>query len=512
MRAPIGITLLFWLPSICAGQQTRFAGMVTAVQTAKQQLETAQSASPPDQAAIADAQFRLTRALTLDPLVLAEYLADPGTEAVRSFLSEAEQQRFDKQIGGGAGGSGTTSLISKGSVPQLLGLAVEDGAATEETSGTTLTFRANPTGIVKALVKHDYLLSGPTELLPGGEIKESDLWYRILNKASASVSFDTSQGSGAGTFTGNRSQLTAYSGHYDILNHRDPRDKANQPLWSQLRTGAGVALAGSVQAFSDALAKMDGYEDWVKETSRQIVAAASADVPAIYTQRAEALRALVNQHPEIGAIITRQVIPSANAYADSRRDLLKQVKKSLTLAFDYTNTRQIVTLGGTSSEMLALPPGITNGLPDLGNFLFTASGHFIGPSEITANLSGTRFNGRPAGPGVGRWRDVQFGVQIDTPLPRITGVGKPTLTFSGLILDLLEQPLGAEVLVNGVAESRVGTLGFAQAKMDFPLGSSGLHLPISITYASRTELILEKDVRGNIGITYDLDKLFAKSQ
>jgi hypothetical protein len=66
--------------------------------------------------------------------------------------------------------------------------------------------------------------------------------------------------------------------------------------------------------------------------------------------------------------------------------------------------------------------------------------------------------------------------------------------------------------VNGVEESRKGVINFGQAKLDFPIGSSGMHIPISMTFSNRTELIKESNVRGNIGITFDLDKLFAKKQ
>lgn len=191
-------------------------------------------------------------------------------------------------------------------------------------------------------------------------------------------------------------------------------------------------------------------------------------------------------------------------------ELLKEISKKPTLAFDYSNTRQIVTLGDSSSGTMTLPPGVINGLPNLGNFLLTTSGKFFGESEVTANFSATRFNGRRPGPDIGRWRDVQAGFQIDVPLPKIEEIGKSTLTFSYLFLNLLEEPLGAKILVNGVEQTRTGVINFGQAKVDFPIGKSGMHIPISLTFSNRTELIKEKDARGNIGITFDLDKLLAK--
>jgi hypothetical protein len=464
------------------------------------------------------ARGRLSQAIGSNMLEWAEYLADPGAQALRPFLSEAEQKRIDKQVGTGAGSSGSTSLLSKVSVPSLIGFAVENGAITQETSGTTITFRANPAGIINALINHDYLTSGASKIiLPRNRaedirVEETDLWFRILNKASFWASFDTSKGPDAGTFTANRSQLTGYGGHYDIINHRDPRDKKYLDLWFQLRDGAGERVADSLTVFAAAINKMDGYDNWIAETSSELLAAPTGDVETRLMARAEALRTLVNSHPEVLAIIRTQVIPAVNEYAKSRVDLLNKVSKSFTLAFDYTNTRQIVTLGNTGAGVITLPPGVVNGLPDLGNFLLTASGHFIGQSEITANFSGTRFNGRKPGPDIGRWRDVQGGFQIDVPLPEIRPVGRSTLTFSYLYLNLLEEPLGAKILVNGVEESRKGVINFGQARMDFPIGTTGMHIPISLTFSNRTELIKETDVHGNIGITFDIDKLFSKER
>ena len=57
---------------------------------------------------------------------------------------------------------------------------------------------------------------------------------------------------------------------------------------------------------------------------------------------------------------------------------------------------------------------------------------------------------------------------------------------------------------------RRGNLGVFQAKISIPVKDSGVKIPISFTYATRTELIKGKDVRGNIGITFDLDSLLAK--
>ncbi len=502
------------LTAVCLAQP-RFADPVPDLKRARQQLEQARAAvdaaksgdelaAARAKADVAQAQF--VQAIRSAVVGRSTMFVDVGTPVVRSFLSAAEQNRIDKQVGAGANGTGTTSLVTKGSVPSLIGLAVESGAVAQETSGTAVTFRANPAGIAKALVRQSYLLSGGTEILANGAVRESDPWYGVLSRASASLSFDVSKGGTPGTFTASRSQLASYGGHVDLLNHRDPRDKRNQPLWDKLRTGAGTALAGALTAFSEAVEEMPAYKEWLAGARTELLEASEDDLGKVWERQMDALGKLIATRPEIVALIKDRVIPAANAYAESRTDLLKDVSKSLTLAFDYANTRQVVTLAG--DESVTLPAGMTS-LPDLGAFQMTASGRFIGASEITANLTATRFNGRLA-PALGRWRDVRFGVEVDVPLPEIATLGKPTLSIAGLYMNLMEQPLGAKVLVNGVAESRTGSIGFCQFKIEFPAGKSGVRIPLSMTVASRTELVKESDVRANIGLTFDMDKLFAR--
>jgi hypothetical protein len=512
MRIFVFITMLFWAAP-CYGQAVLavtpspspkpFAKTIAALNGAKKEIQEQNLNER-------DAKIKLVLALKRNSLEVAQYLA--GREVVQSFLSEAEKNRIDKQIGSGANTSGTTSLVNRGSVPALLGLAVETGAVTQETSGTTITFRANPSGLIKALAKQNYLESGPIDILANRQ--ESDFWYNVLNKVSVAVSFDTSKGPKAGVFTAERSQLTSYSGHIDIINHRDPRDKKNRVLWKQLLVNAGTDLADALNGFTEKLEDVDGYNQWVSETASELLKVTSNDdIEATFLDRADKLRTLLRTDRKFIEFMESKVIPAVNAYAAERIGLLNKISRSISVSFDYSNTRQVVTLGETESGTITLPAGVTNALPDLGNFLLTVSGRFIGKSEITANISGTRFNGRRVGPNIGRWRDVRAGVQVDAPIPKINqDWEKPILTFSYLYLNLLEEPLGAKILVNGVEQSRKGRINFGQAKLEFPIGSSGMRIPLSMTFSNRTELIKESHVRGQIGITFDLDKLFSKPQ
>ena len=98
------------------------------------------------------------------------------------------------------------------------------------------------------------------------------------------------------------------------------------------------------------------------------------------------------------------------------------------------------------------------------------------------------------------------------PLKEIQNIGRPTLSFSGQFLALVNEPLGQQLTFKGVTIDRRGNVGVFQTKLSIPIKDSGVKIPISFTYATRTELVKERDVRGNIGITFDLDSLFSKTK
>src|ERR1700738_3167949 len=59
------------------------------------------------------------------------YVCEFTTDSVKSrLLTIAEQKRQDKQPGATSNSSGSTSLVSKGSSPWLLGFALEHGGVT----------------------------------------------------------------------------------------------------------------------------------------------------------------------------------------------------------------------------------------------------------------------------------------------------------------------------------------------------------------------------------------------
>lgn len=54
-------------------------------------------------------------------------------------------------------------------------------------------------------------------------------------------------------------------------------------------------------------------------------------------------------------------------------------------------------------------------------------------------------------------------------------------------------------------------IGLGNIKLEIPI-SSGVSFPLSVTFANSSEQVKETYVRGNFGISFDLDKLAALLQ
>ncbi len=427
------------------------------------------------------------------PILVAKLLKTQGDASYVSFILEAEQARTDKQVGGGPGNSGTTSLVSKGGVPWAFGWAVENGAATESTNDTTITFRVNPVGAMKVLSNKGFLT--------GFREAESDTALNFLKKASIGLSFDTNRGDQPGTFTGKKQQLSAVSFRYEFVNQRDPRNKRYQRDWEQFVASRGVALAESVAATTVAVQIVTGpvgnrefrFKDpalqaWLEQTNRALNATeAGFDVLVPVLRKQIDLLPVEKVSDETTQAITN-FAKGFEAYTLAKKDLLDKIAKGRLITFEYTNNRQV-------------------NAPDTSNFNFIAEGGTGRRIDFTANASLTMFNKKPVGLNINRIRDFQFAGQVDIPFGDVKGFGQPVFSFAGRYERLMEN---ASTQAGTITPNTKGDIAFGQVKLTIPIKGTGFSLPISMTFANRTELIKEKDVRGNFGFTFDLDKILAK--
>jgi len=398
------------------------------------------------------------------------------------YVTKIEEARVDKQVGTSANSSGTTSLVAKPSVPAILGFAVENGAIEKSTSGTTITFRGNPIGIIKALGDKGFIES----------YDDDDPTTKVLRRFSFGASFDTSRGAQPGTFTGSNQQLSAYNLRFDLYNHRDPRNSDYTKKWERLISNQGQAFTANeseiLKFFDDSMPEYDPQLGaWLKAAQDAVIAASADNVEKVLREQfGDKLRA-VTLKPELRAIVT-SFENNVNSFLNDRGNLLKEVANGPIVAFEYTNNR----------------PG---NQPNYSNFnLIGEFSPFNGRADLTTNASFSTFSTKPTG--VTRSaRDFQLSGQLDVPLGDIARTGPFVFTFSGKY-----QHVFSDITTTGTTPTTLekGNIGIGQFKFTIPVKGSGVKIPLSVTFSNRTEFIKESKVRGNIGITFDLDTLFSK--
>jgi hypothetical protein len=435
----------------------------------------------------------------LYPVLISKLLKANATESYVSFVTEAQEARTDQQVGAGSSSSGTTSLTVKGGVPYLFGLAVENGAATQSQSDTTITYRVNPGGLITLLSKKGFIT--------GFQQSENDPALKFLRKTSLGFTFDTSRGAQPGVFTGDKQQLSAFSARVEFVNDRDPRLPKYARTWETFVATELVKLGNAASEATLALndvghaSEKETFKDpalqaWLNQTNTAITdaltkAGAGADVDlvaAVIRERADLVPV------DLVSADTKDAITHfAKAYSDytaRKNDLLNQIARGKVFTLEYTNNRGV-------------------NAPDTSNFNFIAATGTGARIDLTANGSFTFFNKLP-GPSVttprpGRIRDFQFAGQLMAPFK--VGESQIDFWFSGRYERLLAD---ASTLAGPTLPNTKGDIAVGQIGLNIPIKGLGIKFPVSVTFANRTELIREKEVRGNIGFTMNWDTLFSK--
>jgi hypothetical protein len=431
----------------------------------------------------------------------AAYLvaANAQRAAYSELLRTLEAARVDKQIGSPPDSNGGTSLAMKGLAPRIFGVAVERGALTRQISGTSLTFRANPVGLVKALrgaglvdLNDDYAL---------------DATQRFAARFSLSATFDVSRGSDAGVFTGDDQQLASWAARYAFIDRRDPASQEYAAQWATLLSPAAAPYKKSVENLNDALGRWPGYVAWENTLLKEITD--SVETPFASSKNLEAATAmftsvLTNNLKKLEALpMSPEVTASLDAYVSE----LTRVQSSIDEIYRFAGKGPLLTF-----DLAAVR---NNDIPDL----YTATGVFeagLGTSrrtDFTMNAAVSIYKQTPVGTDHAL-KSINVTAQLEHPLGR--GLPAPTLTFAArysyLPYDTVAETGAAAANANiasaispTVAMAPQGHIGFFQAKLTIPLKDSGVKVPLSVTASNRTELINEKDVRGSIGLTLDLD-------
>ncbi len=429
-----------------------------------------------------------------------------------ALVSTWQRGRLDQQTGPTAQAGGTTDLVSRPSTPQLLGLAVEVGALTQTVSGTVATFRGNVDSVLRAIAGEPIRClgcmgkAGLKNLNFGASF---DLDRQGTQQVPSTGAGNTATPSVSALLLPSSSrQLSAIYVRYDIYNPKDTRSSQFQQAWAtwfsahkpDLAT-AGDDLLKAITDFLVPLTKDQKYQNLRTIYFARLNAAAPAQIEA-----------LLDEYLSQTLTIARSALPTFDQqllavrasyakYSQVYEDAFVVLRGKPQFSFEYTFNRPVDQ-------------------PNTHNLrLVFAFNPFRGKGLFSANLAGTFYNDVPIGSKYGRFRDFQVAAQLDRPLGNVfthpavfTIAGYVQYQFDPSVININSGLLipGTNITLPGDAQALLGqsgTLGVAQAKITLKMGDSGWTIPIGISWANRTELLNATDVRGHVGITYDLDAL-----
>jgi hypothetical protein len=239
-------------------------------------------------------------------------------------------------------------------------------------------------------------------------------------------------------------------------------------------------LAAIIPAFTNDPA----LSAWYAEASVAVGNATAGNTDAVVRQQLIKLQSL-DLTPQLLALIDN-FSTKLITYRNDRDALLEMVAKGPLITVEYLNERR-------------------PGLIDTSNINFIAeTGLFKGKADLTYNGSITLYNSKPIAP-MRRVRDFDQSLRLDVPLGDVRKIGNFLLTFAGQYKRIQDD----ESTDTGTLYSPEGDIATGQLRLTIPIKGTGVKIPISLSFANRTELIKEREIRGNFGFTLDLDSIFA---
>jgi hypothetical protein len=426
----------------------------------------------------------------------------------RTLLDVVEALRLNKIVTSPPG-TGGTSLVSRVAVPAVLGAAIEYGGILQQTAGQVTTLRGNALGIGRMLFGSEQFPYCP-------EIDSSGcgLSARVLRSISGAISLEDKRKTSPGTtpapptaadLTGDDFRTASWSVRIDVTpsNHLD--DPKYVKAWSaaidQLKKDpTAPALSQSIVAFFKTALTNEVYTTWMSDT---VAALKKTSTEAgFYDVLENRLLLITEQLAAADPQFTTNVAQLSRAYENYFlvRDTLVREAQVHKMSLELTNLRPLDK-------------------PKTWNARFVYSHQpTLSPTLLTANLSSTWYANE--GPNGERWRDIQAAAQLDRRLSEIPRFGYAVASF-GFYYQwmrddaLITIPSGTTAPGSGIelpAEASTlldtkGRIVIFQSQLTIPMGET-VKVPFSVTWANRSELIKEKDVRAQIGMTLDLDGLF----
>jgi hypothetical protein len=424
-----------------------------------------------------------------------------GVFTLEAYQYIGETARTDKQVGASAKSGGSTSAAEKPGFAELLGIAVERGAIQQEVNETSLTLSTTPYAFIA------WANGADTATL----YRKNEFFNRL--GISATFNLDNQEQVLANA---NKKQLTEWSTRFRLYGDRSARSKKFQEFWAtkirpEIVKRLEALTKGLKETFTDPFTEVfrDTTKADIQESIKTYLAANASRLND--DQQKEALVAgvknvivcrlkeLVIDKIKDGKLtvpdgmrtnINNVLIPMQAAANAS----IEQARKDFNDFWDEFSQGPLTTLAYTNHR--------TSMGSDYSEFKFLHEQGTFSPIKINVNAWVSIYSNPNRAMNQDQVRDygatLSFEGQTNSPFLKDTpDLSKMTFTFTGRYQRMKE---------NENIPGMKADIAVAQLKVEIPI-RLGVSIPLSFTYANATELINEKHVRGNFGISFDVDKL-----
>lgn len=450
------------------------------------------------------------------------------TAVQNAVTAQAVTSQTNIQVTAPSAQASGTSLVQQVGIPQLLAIAIENGAITNNVSGTTMTLSTTPYAFFTALrgfpdTQQNYNAAG---WATHTGIAASFNVGGASNALASATRKQVSQWQVKATFRDTSIRAARVESLYDQSDLKKSADtyvadlssSALLTLGPELNTPADSAYQAAWTAkFQSDVAAANQAQDMTKSSAIAATLLKVLDSAADYQTGLSRALAQLRNHGSLSALVKKLSADQGDfarqegAFEKVIADLPKGWNGDLTFSEQFPATVTPASGSATPTAASTIPAyfqteldvtcepksntadtGSPCPLRSTGTFTFNASAMFY--ANPAASLHETSFRGAQAAM-QGQWTLGPGFFRIK----QANDQSKMTLAISGNYERLQE---------NKDQKGKRPDIAMGNIKLSIPI-SSGLAIPLSFTAATAGEQINESYLHGNFGLTFDLDKLAA---
>jgi hypothetical protein len=470
-------------------------------------------------------------------------LGNKSENAVNTTLTaEGTTAQTNKQIGAPSSSNGSTSAVQKVGVPQLLGVAVENGAITNNVTGNTMTLSTSAYGFVAGFFRDTqaayskcrpctlfgasatFNLTNTSDPLQNASRKQVSQWQTKYTFVDTSIRSEKV----VPLYRGNQ-ELAAYA----LSLARDLSGKANaskamsklnadlasvltnpekwkavqDSIKSQMPSGGTSAHNSAAGSGSNTGGTTGGGTSLASQIATQILKDLDNDTAYQEDLTAAANDAGIRDLTTQYAADLKAYVAADKVFEEEVKNLQQGLNGDLTFGEQFPTTAASITKGSTTTPTpvyfvggmdLSWQPH-TNVSKDNG----TASLKMNPWPSTTANFGSSFYTNPDPALNEKTFRGGTAALQLQWTLGQGPFIKDPTdKSQVTLSLNSKYQRLQENEHVAG----KKADIVLGNIKIEIPI-SSGVSFPLSVTLANSSEQIKETYVRGDFGISFDLDKL-----